>query len=232
MLISFNTFNKSCCLLKNYLMNIYNLGVKIMSDTTKRQHYIWRNYLTRWTDNGDRLKGKLYVKRKKLRGSQNLIEFSKLEKIGFEKFYYDVTGFQDKDVSILNQFLSYMQRKELIKFGIDPSLFSKAANQRDFIEKEIMCSYEDIDNKWKFLDKLSKGDFSFYKNSKKQDILDKVYKNMIYSLLYQEDNLSKSDLLNIMEEFFKDNSDEDDLKYEFNRFFVCNISVHQGFIII
>ena len=219
MLISFNTFNKSCCLLKNYLMNIYNLGVKIMSDTTKRQHYIWRNYLTRWTDNGDRLKGKLYVKRKKLRGSQNLIEFSKLEKIGFEKFYYDVTGFQDKDVSILNQFLSYMQRKELIKFGIDPSLFSKAENQRDFIEKEIMCSYEDIDNKWKFLDKLSKGDFSFYKNSKKQDILDKVYKNMIYSLLYQEDNLSKSDLLNIMEEFFKDNSDEDDLKYEFNRFF-------------
>ena len=138
MLISFNTFNKSCCLLKNYLMNIYNLGVKIMSDTTKRQHYIWRNYLTRWTDNGDRLKGKLYVKRKKLRGSQNLIEFSKLEKIGFEKFYYDVTGFQDKDVSILNQFLSYMQRKELIKFGIDPSLFSKAANQRDFIEKGLL----------------------------------------------------------------------------------------------
>lgn len=30
-----------------------------MSDTVKKQHYIWREYLTRWTDSGDRFNGKL-----------------------------------------------------------------------------------------------------------------------------------------------------------------------------
>lgn len=79
-----------------------------MSNTVKKQHYIWRKYLTKSSDNGDRLNGKLYVLRKVLRGNQKSIEFCELHKIGFEKFYYDVTGFQEKDIIILNQFLVHM----------------------------------------------------------------------------------------------------------------------------
>lgn len=45
----------------------------IMSDTVKKQHYIWREYLTRWTDSGDRFNGKLFVLRKLIRGKQERI---------------------------------------------------------------------------------------------------------------------------------------------------------------
>lgn len=190
-----------------------------MSNTVKKQHYIWRKYLKKWTDSGDSSKGKLYVLRKVLRGNQKSIEFSELEKIGFEKFYYDVTGFQQKDITILNQFLSHMQGKELLQLGIEPKVFTEAVVQRDFIEKHIMCSYEDIDNKWNFLEKLSNSDFSFYKDSKRQHIMDELKKGMIDSILNQEDTLSESDLLNMVSEFYKEDSSENDLKYEFISFF-------------
>lgn len=190
-----------------------------MGDTVKKQHYVWRGYLTRWTDNGERFKGKVFVLRKVLRGNQESIEFRELEKIGYEKYYYDVTGFQERDVIVLKRFLLHLQRKELFRFGIDSEVFNKAAEERDFIEKKIMCSYEDIDNRWKFLDKLSKGDFSFYKNSTGQNILDELRKCMLNSILYQKNNISKEELLSKVNEFFKEGMEEDDLKYEFHRFF-------------
>ena len=80
--------------------------------------------------------------RKLIRGKQERIEFCKLQNIGFEKYYYDVTGFKEKDKIILEQFLAHMQKKELVKIGIEPKIFSEAAEQRDFIEKRIMCPYE------------------------------------------------------------------------------------------
>ena len=190
-----------------------------MSDTVKKQHYIWREYLTRWTDSGDRFNGKLFVLRKLIRGKQERIEFCKLQNIGFEKYYYDVTGFQEKDKIILEQFLAHMQEKELVKIGIEPKIFSEAAEQRDFIEKRIMCPYENIDNKWNFLNKLSKGDFSFYRESKRQIVLDKLQKCMLDSILFQENQLSNEEIINMVSEFFQEDSEEDDLKYEFHRFF-------------
>ncbi len=73
----------------------------VMGNTVKKQHYIWRNYLTKWTETGDRFNGKLFVLRKEIKGNQKKIEFRELEKIGFEKYYYDITGFNNIDTSIL-----------------------------------------------------------------------------------------------------------------------------------
>lgn len=190
-----------------------------MSDTVKKQHYIWREYLTRWTDSGDRFNGKLFVLRKMLRGKQERIEFCKLQNIGYEKYYYDVTGFQEKDKLFLVQFLAHMQEKEFVKIGIEPKIFSEAAEQRDFIEKRIMCPYENIDNKWSFLDKLSKGDLSFYRDSKWQILLDKLRKCMLDSILLSDNQLSDEEIINLVDESLQGDLEEDDLKYEFHRFF-------------
>lgn len=190
-----------------------------MSDTVKKQHYIWREYLTRWTDSGDRFNGKLFVLRKMLRGKQERIEFCKLQNIGYEKYYYDVPGFQEKDKLFLVQFLAHMQEKEFVKIGIEPKIFSEAAEQRDFIEKRIMCPYENIDNKWSFLDKLSKGDLSFYRDSKWQILLDKLRKCMLDSILLSDNQLSDEEIINLVDESLQGDLEEDDLKYEFHRFF-------------
>ena len=106
-----------------------------MKNTVKKQHYIWRKYLTEWTDTRDRFNGKLFVLRKEIRGNQKKIEFQELKKIGFEKYYYDTTGFGNIDVSVLNQLLANLQEKEMLKFGIRTDMLTEAYSQRDFIEK-------------------------------------------------------------------------------------------------
>lgn len=129
-----------------------------MENTVKKQHYIWRKYLTEWTDTRDRFNGKLFVLRKEIRGNQKKIEFQELKKIGFEKYYYDTTGFGNIDVSVLNQLLANLQEKEMLKFGIRTDMLTEAYSQRDFIEKNVMCCSESIETEFHFFDKLLEGD--------------------------------------------------------------------------
>ena len=187
-----------------------------MGDIVKKQHYIWREYLSRWTESGDNYKGKVFVLRKSPKGNQSKIEFCELEKIGFEKYYYDISGFSKKDISILNQFITHMQTRELAKFGIEEKILNQAATQRDFIEKNVMCSSENIENKYQFFAKLLAGDLSFYEDSKNQNVLDKLMEGMLSSIYY-DDGLSQEQLVALIREFSF--NEEVDLKYEFNRFF-------------
>ncbi len=189
-----------------------------MGNTVKKQHYVWRNYLSKWADSDDKYKGKLFVLRKETKGNQNKIEFRELEKIGFEKYYYDITGFREKDIQILNMLIAHMQRNELIKFGITETTLKEACARRDFIEKNVMCTSEDIENEFHFYERLLEGDLSFYQDSKNQNILDTLRENILFSMLYNEKKLSCEQLVNLVKEFSIDNKTID-LKYEFNRFF-------------
>lgn len=188
-----------------------------MGSTVKRQHYIWRNYLTQWTDSGDRFNGKLFVLRKTLKGNQSKIEFRELEKIGFEKYFYDITNFKEQDVLFLTKLIAQMQRKELAKFGVEEEILNNAATQRDFIEKNVMCTSENIELEFQFYDKLLNGDLSFYEDSKNQVILDSLRESMIASLYHGDALLSEKQINDLLNDFSTDESI--DLKYEFNRFF-------------
>lgn len=187
-----------------------------MGNTVKKQHYIWRNYLTKWTETGDRFNGKLFVLRKEIKGNQKKIEFRELEKIGFEKYYYDITGFNNIDVSILNQLIANMQEKEIAKFGIKIETLNEANTQRDFIEKNVMCYSENIETEFHFFEKLLAGDISFYEDSNNQKILDKLRKGIITSI-FSDEQLSEESIIDMLKEFSTENTI--DLKYEFNRFF-------------
>lgn len=71
-----------------------------------------------------------------------------------------------------------------------------------------------------------------YRESKRQIVLDKLQKCMVDSILFQENQLSNEEIINMVSEFFQEDSEEDDLKYEFHRFFVCNIFVRREFEMI
>lgn len=71
-----------------------------MATTTKKQHYVWRKYLAPWTNNGSLDTGKIFVYRKKTRGTQQVIEQRGLMKIGFENYFYDISGFTKKDIRV------------------------------------------------------------------------------------------------------------------------------------
>lgn len=200
-----------------------------MENTVKKQHYIWRKYLTEWTDTRDRFNGKLFVLRKEIRGNQKKIEFQELKKIGFEKYYYDTTGFGNIDVSVLNQLLANLQEKEMLKFGIRTDMLTEAYSQRDFIEKNVMCCSESIETEFHFFDKLLAGDLSFYEDSNNQKILNKLKKGILNSI-FSDEQLSEKDIINIVKDFSVEKTI--DLKYEFNRFFVCNFLEVPKFIVI
>lgn len=38
------------------------------------------------------------------------IESAEVEKVGFEKFFYDISGFDEKDIKFYNQFLKHVQK--------------------------------------------------------------------------------------------------------------------------
>lgn len=187
-----------------------------MGNTVKKQHYVWRKYLSEWTDSGDRLKGKLFVLRKAPKGNQKEIEFYELEKVGFEKFYYDITGFTESDISSLNRLIASMQKKEIVKFGIAPNFFIEAATYRDFIEKRVMCSSENIETTFLFFEKLMAGDLSFYKDTHNQSVLDSLMKYTLDAILYGK-KISQNKVIDLIYKFSAEETV--DLKYEFNRFF-------------
>lgn len=187
-----------------------------MTNTTKRQHYIWKKYLKRWiTSDSD---NKLYVLRKELRGEQNAIEYCKLENIGFEKFFYDMTGFTNDSVNILIQLLAYMQKDQRYQLMVDQDMLKDANVQRDFIEKNVICVAEDIDNQYNFLDMLANKNCTFYKDSQRQAILNRIQQIMLDTIFDSDVTLSDAELNNMFKEFFNSPYDED-LKYEFNKFF-------------
>lgn len=188
----------------------------VMGNTVKKQHYIWRKYLTKWTETGDRFTGKLFVLRKEIKGNQKKIEFRELEKIGFEKYYYDITGFNNIDVSILSQLIANMQEKEMAKFGIKIETLNEANTQRDFIEKNVMCYSENIETEFHFFEKLLARDMSFYEDNNNQKILNKLRKGIMNSI-FGDEQLSEESIIDMVKEFSTEKTI--DLKYEFNRFF-------------
>ena len=188
-----------------------------MGDTTKKQHYVWRKYLVPWTDTKDLNKGKIYVLRKKLKGTQEKIECRELMKIGFENYFYDISEFTPKDVSVYSQFISYFQKNNPFKWELNLEEVSVANQQKDFIEKEIMCSFEKIDNEFQFLSKLANKEIDFYKDSAVTDALKKLKMAVIDSIFSGEQVMSEEEALSTFAKAME-NLGKDDLKYEFNLF--------------
>ena len=99
-----------------------------------------------------------------------------------------------------------------------------ANSQKDFIEKEIMCSAEDIDNSYHFLDLLKSKNPSFYQDSTAQVLINTLKDEIINRVMFQEQVLSDQELIQKMVEC-ADDIDTPDLKYEFNLFETAENSV-------
>lgn len=99
-----------------------------MGTTTKRQHYVWRGYLKRWNKEIDSL-GRIYVYRKCVKGNQPKLENARLENVGFEKYYYDMTGFSKVDVGLVYksvfEVLREYQATENMQFTGEKDYFEK-----------------------------------------------------------------------------------------------------------
>ena len=186
--------------------------------STKAQHYVWRGYLKRWSDNGT-TEGKIYVYRKNPIGTQPQLPNNPilLSNVGFEKYYYDITGFSEKDILFIEKFLKHLQKNGIIEMVINPYVFLQAKEKRDFLEG-IMCDYEDIDNKNSFLTSIINNDLSFYQDNITQINLNYMMEEIIHRILYGECSKSDDELMHYFIEGMNHLYDND-LKYDFHRYF-------------
>ncbi len=142
---------------------------------TKRQHYVWRYYLSQWTDN-QTVEGNLFCCR------NGKIFFTGLMNIGQENYFYKFIDISDTDAWWIEKLCiyenfpivlkqidkmwleSYRYPFKLIEYlksiGInDEQTFQEIINQG---EESIYCKTEEIGKV--YLDKLYKEDCSFYLN--------------------------------------------------------------------
>ena len=189
-----------------------------MDSVVKKQHYIWRKYLRPWTDDQESTEGSLHVWRKQTRGTQASIEYRKVTTIGFENYYYSMTKFSEKDQATLQIFLAYMQKDFPIRLEIRPEVFEKAASQKDFMEKEVMCPHEDIENERKFLEHLMNKDYSFYEDAPIVKLLFQLKKEILRRILYQWESIPDNEFIRRFTEILR-NFDGEDPKFDFNQFF-------------
>lgn len=131
-----------------------------MRQETRDQHYVWRAYLKRWTKQQTPT-GEIWVLHKFPKGKQEPIQLLPLKRIGFEKYYYDVTGFTTKDIELVKKLIDYSELSMPSKISLNASVIAESLFARDAIEK-IMCIYENLDNDYNFLDKIINNDLDFY----------------------------------------------------------------------
>ena len=184
--------------------------------TTKKQHHIWRGYLKRWTPSKT-TNGKIFVLRKSPLGTQPPMQFASLENVGFENYFYDITGFTSDDIAFMKYLIGYMDRNSILPFTINDKIFESSLNSKDFVEKNVMCQYEDLDNHYHFLDGIIKNDLSFYFRDSRQVVLDMCWNAMI-SALWGERMYSDRDLIIACCKAMA-NFDDSDNRFEFHRFF-------------
>lgn len=184
--------------------------------TVKRQHYIWRKYLSKWSDGNDLLLSRVYIYRKRPKGKQNVIENDSLKNVGFEKFYYDISGYNERDIRFCKAFLEHFQKNEKVQYEIDTTVLCDANKQRDYLERNVVCFSEEIENKYRFLDRLEVGDSSFYHDSKRTVLMKKLKRNILLSLYGMD-----TEFIDVTEalECMHVKDDEVDYKYEFLNFF-------------
>ena len=185
--------------------------------STKVQHYVWRGYLKRWTLEGD-TKGKVFVYRKKPMGNlpQLLNDPVPLTNVGYEKYYYDVSGFTDKDVSFFFAFLKNIQKDSWYELIVRHDVILNAQSKRDCIE-DFMGNYENIDNKYGFIERIINNDMSFYKDSVIQLKMNELMEETVNGILYGKFTKSEGEMLDSFVEGLE-HLDADDYKYEFHRY--------------
>lgn len=176
---------------------------------------MWRGYLKRWTKENDS-SGKIFTYRNNPKVGQPEFEKTLLRNVGFEKYFYDMTGITQEDVRTVSQLIAYMQKDNMVKTEIDLDLIGDADAKRDFMET-LLCSYENIDNENQFIEKIIKNDLSFYKNTSIQNTLDILREEMFYRIYTGESKYSDESLLLLTCDAV--NIEEKDFKYDFLRFF-------------
>ena len=158
-----------------------------MNNKTKRQHYVQCKYLEKWADKESR-SGKVLVTSK---DGKFINEPIGIEKLCVEKYFYDVSTLSDKEILLLNLIIKDLK---ICGYNIcfNSNIKEELKKARDYIEKNFVNEIENINNKNKFIDRIIKGDTTFYQDSS-MVILYKNAINAYINALYSKSRFNIND---------------------------------------
>lgn len=107
--------------------------------TVKRQHLIWRKYLSPWTDSPDTTDGHLYCFDK----LKHEIRFDSIENLGVQNYAYDISMINENDKEIIIQLFEKFLKNKLN--GLKCCVRLNESNeilQKDFIENRFISIIE------------------------------------------------------------------------------------------
>lgn len=155
--------------------------------TTKRQHLVWRKYLSSWTDMPETTDGKIFVYDIKT----GEIRRSNINKVAVETYTYDISGRSEADELLCKSFLNYWFRKNNLPIDANQFVFADGDAEKDFIENQYISKVEC--EGLGYLNKLRNGDFPYSGESKLRQNIKLFEQNLITTLLTGKSTLSEQE---------------------------------------
>ena len=154
--------------------------------TTKRQHLVWRKYLSSWTDTPETPYGKIFVYDK----STNEIRRNNISDVAVEKYTYDISGRSQADEELCKKYLNDWFSKSGLLINANNFVFIEGNNEKDFIENKYISKIES--DGLNYLNKLKNEQFPFSDENKLLENIKLFQQNLIYTLLTGQSMLSES----------------------------------------
>ena len=154
-----------------------------MGNVTKNQHYVWKYYLSAWTNNG-MLTGKVAVHRKE---QAFTLDKSSLEKLASSNYTYCYSEVTAADIEFIDAYIQGIDTKfDIIKPYIQriTTVLKNHSGDNDFFEKELVCKIENAG--MPFLERLRAGDISCVPENPVTTYINKQRKQLFQALLGQE----------------------------------------------
>lgn len=179
---------------------------------TKRQHLVWRKYLSAWTNNPVTTNGYItcYFKQQ-----NNLTKGVNIENVAVQRYAYDISMLTENDKKAVTLYYDHwIKNQTFLKIrseipGLD-DIFEK-----DYIENKFICPIEK--KGIEILDKLSNEKFPFNGPTLLEECTELLKKYMLTSLLYADHPFSNKDIEELCC-LATSQYDGEDPRYEFYEF--------------
>ena len=156
---------------------------------TKRQHLVWRKYLSSWTTTPNITNGKTvcYFKQQ-----DNIVQYINIENVAVQSYAYDISMINDEDKKVVSLYFDKWIRRQTTL-----NIRSKITNsddifEKDYIENNFICPIEE--NGIEILDKLSKEKFPFDGPTILEDCAELLRCCLLNSLLSNDQLFSEEDI--------------------------------------
>lgn len=180
---------------------------------TKRQHLVWRKYLSSWTNTPKTTDGKIFVYDK----STCEIRRNSIVDVAVEKYTYDISGRNQADEELCKKYLNDWFSKNGLSINANNFAFVDGNKEKDFIENKYISKIES--DGLNYLNKLKNEQFPFSDKNKLRENIKLFEQNLIYTLLTGQSMLSESKIEYIVKQTLE-LSNEKDERLGFFEFFV------------